>query len=102
MSMDMELCLACLSETHNKKVYDMKRFPSMFRRMKIKSQIHYSMLLITVLSSLILGVVAYQVSKFIIERNYKEAYTYNLEVASSIVDIQLEKIIDAAKGFSFR
>lgn len=76
----------------------MKKIRSILRRMKIKSQIHYSMLLITVLSSLILGIVAYQVSKFIIERNYNEAYTYNLEVASSIVDIQLEKIIDAVRN----
>lgn len=76
----------------------MEKFRQYLKKMKIKKQIHYSMLLITILSSILLSVVAYKVSKFMIERNYKEAYTYNLEVSSNIVDIQLNKIIDSMRN----
>ena len=68
------------------------------KKMKIRQQILYAMMIIAILSSFILGIVAFNISKYIIERNYKEAYTYNLEVSSNIVDIQLDNIIDSVRN----
>ncbi len=76
----------------------MVRLKMYFKKLKIRQQILYAMIVIAILSSFILGIVAFNISKYIIERNYKEAYTYNLEVSSNIVDIQLDNIIDAVRN----
>ncbi len=68
------------------------------KELKIRQQVLYAMITIAVLSSVLLGVVAFNISKYIIERNYKEAYTYNLDVSSNIVDIQLDNIIDSVRN----
>lgn len=68
------------------------------RTLKIRQQILCAMITIAVLSSVILGAVAFNISKYIIERNYKEAYTYHLEVSSNIIDFQLENIIDSVRN----
>ncbi len=66
--------------------------------MKIKDQILLAMIIGTLLSCTILGVTIYNFSKITIENNYKNSHTYNLQVSSNIIDIQLKNIIELGRS----
>lgn len=67
------------------------------KRLKIKDQIFLFMMLIVLCATIFLGTIVYNVSKYIIERNYREAYTHNLQVSSNITDLQLENLINLSR-----
>lgn len=50
------------------------------------------------LSCTILGAAIYNISKITIENNYKSSHTYNLQVSSNIIDIQLKSIIELGRS----
>lgn len=68
------------------------------KKMKIKDQILLAMIIGTLLSCTILGVTIYNFSKITIENNYKNSHTYNLQVSSNIIDIQLKNIIELGRS----
>ncbi|MDF2801927.1 MAG: integral rane sensor signal transduction histidine kinase [Anaerocolumna sp.] len=68
------------------------------RGLKIKDQILLAMIIGSIVSTSILGVIIYHISKHTIENNYKNAHTYNLQVSSNIIDIQLESIIEQGRS----
>ncbi|WFR56365.1 sensor histidine kinase [Anaerocolumna sp. AGMB13025] len=68
------------------------------KKMKIKDQILLAMIIGTLLSCSILGVTIYNFSKVTIENNYKNSHTYNLQVSSNIIDIQLKSIIELGRS----
>ena len=68
------------------------------KKMKIKDQILLAMITGTLLSCTILGVTIYNFSKITIENNYKNSHTYNLQVSSNIIDIQLKNIIELGRS----
>ncbi len=68
------------------------------KKMKIKDQILLAMITGTLLSCSILGVTIYNFSKVTIENNYKNSHTYNLQVSSNIIDIQLKNIIELGRS----
>lgn len=76
-------------------MYKLTRF---LKGLRIKEQITWSMIFISILSSMVISATVYLVSKYIIERNYILAHTYNLQVSSNITDIQLNTIIDMARN----
>ncbi|MGB8455664.1 MAG: sensor histidine kinase [Anaerocolumna sp.] len=68
------------------------------KKIKIKDQILLAMIIGTLLSSTILGVAIYNISKITIENNYKNSHTYNLQVSSNIIDIQLKIIVELGRS----
>lgn len=68
------------------------------KKRKIKDQILLAMIIGTLLSCTILGVTIYNISKVTIENNYKNSHTYNLQVSSNIIDIQLKNIIELGRS----
>ncbi len=68
------------------------------KQLKIKDQILLAMMVGSLLSSAILGTIIYNISKTTIENNYKSSHTYNLQVSSNIIDIQLKSIIELGRS----
>lgn len=61
---------------------------------KIKSQILFSMILLTIFITTALSVVIYSISKNRIEDNYKKTYENNLKAFSDVIDLKLYHTID--------
>ncbi len=70
----------------------------LLKKLKIKDQILLAMIIGTLLSSTLLGTIIYNISKTTIENNYKNSHTYNLQVSSNIIDIQLKSIIELGRS----
>lgn len=68
------------------------------KALKIKDQILIAMIIGSIVSTSILGMIIYHISKNTIENNYKNAHTYNLQVSSNIIDIQLGSIIEQGRS----
>ncbi|MBA4688217.1 MAG: sensor histidine kinase [Candidatus Galacturonibacter soehngenii] len=60
----------------------------------IREQILYSMVCVSILIMVILGISIFAFSKRTIENNYQESHYYNLQVSSSNIEIQLNTIVD--------
>lgn len=60
----------------------------------IREQILYSMVCVSILIMVILGISIFAISKRTIEKNYQESHYYNLQVSSSNIEIQLNTIVD--------
>lgn len=76
----------------------MKKIKQFLKQLKIKDQILLAMITVSLVSSIILGAVIYNISKTTIQNNYKNSHTYNLQVSSNIIDIQLRTIIELGRG----
>ena len=70
-----------------------------WKRKSIREQIFLSMLFIIVLSTGILGTVAYRTAKDTIEDNYKSAYESTLKNSSRVIDMNMDGIIEECRGF---
>ncbi|QHQ61009.1 histidine kinase [Anaerocolumna sedimenticola] len=70
----------------------------LLKKLKIKDQILLAMIIGSLLSSAVLGVAIFNISKITIENNYKNSHTYNLQVSSNIIDIQLKSIIELGRS----
>jgi two-component system sensor histidine kinase YesM len=75
-----------------------RRLMRFIKQLKIKDQILFAMLVGSMLSAAILGVTVYNVSRVTIQNNYRYAHTYNLQVSSNIIDIQLSSIIEQGRS----
>jgi len=76
----------------------MKKIKECLRQLKIKDQILLAMLIGTLVASIILGTTIYNISKTTIQNNYRSSHTYNLQVSSNIIDIQLKTIIELGRS----
>lgn len=76
----------------------MKKIAKWFGQCKIKDQIRTAIIALAVFSTVLLGVLSYFLSKHIIERNYQEDFSYNLEISDEITDIQLNNIIELTRN----
>lgn len=64
----------------------------------IRSQIFWSMAVVSILTTAVLGVVIFSLSKKTMETNYQNLHLNNLQVSSNIIDIQLKPIIEQARS----
>lgn len=69
----------------------------LFERGTIREQILFSMIAVSILIMLVLGVFIFGFSKKTIENNYQESHYYNLQVSSSTIEIQLSTIVDEVR-----
>lgn len=76
----------------------MGRLMRWYQRMAIKEQIRFALILLCVCSAVILGALSFGVSKYTIEKNYKEVFTYNLKISNQIADIQMENLIELSRN----
>lgn len=76
----------------------MKPIMKWFSNCKIKKQIRLAIIALAVFSTVLLGGLSYMLSKHIIERNYQEDFSYNLEISNEITDIQLNNIIELTRN----
>lgn len=74
-----------------------ERLKSFLRETRIKHQILMAMIVVSLVSTIIMGNIIYQISKQTIEKNYQETNIYNLQVSSNIIDIQLKSIVDLCR-----
>jgi len=63
----------------------------------IRKQIIYSMIIVSGLIMIVLGLFIFSFSKKTIENNYQESHYYNLQVSSSNIEIQLNTIVDSLR-----
>ncbi len=68
-----------------------------WKRRSIKEQILYSMLICSVIASALLGGMTFMFSKRTMEKNYQSSHRYNLEVSGSIIDIQLQNLVELSR-----
>lgn len=68
------------------------------KSLKIRDQILLAMIIGSIVSTSILGIIIYHISKHTIQNNYKNAHTYNLQVSNNIIDIQLNSIIEQGRS----
>ena len=76
----------------------MVRLMKWYRSLAIKGQIRCALILLSVCSAVILGALSFGISKYTIEKNYKEVFTYNLKISNQIADLQMDNIIELSRG----
>lgn len=76
----------------------MKKIIGWYRKCTINEQIRLALILLSVCSAVLLGVCSFSISKYTIEKNYKESFTYNLRVSNQIADIQIENIVELSRN----
>lgn len=79
----------------------MKKWKSWRNRthdVSIRSQIFWSMAVVSILTTAVLGVVIFSLSKKTMETNYQNLHLNNLQVSSNIIDIQLKPMIEQARS----
>lgn len=74
-----------------------KRLSKLFEQRKIREQILYSMVAVSIVIMFVLGIFIFGISKRNIENNYQETHYYNLQVSSSNIEIQLSAIVDKVR-----
>lgn len=76
----------------------MKKLFSYLKNTTIQKQIQFTVILVSVLSTLLLGCVSFLIFKQTIEKNYKEDFEYSLETSNRIIAIQLKEILSLSRG----
>lgn len=76
----------------------MQKLLPWIKRQSIQKQIQITIILISVISTLLLGVGSYLTYKSSFEKNYKENFRYNLEISDTIMNIHLENIVDLSRN----
>ena len=76
----------------------MKKIIRWYQNCTINEQIRLALILLSVCSAAILGISSFGISKYTIEKNYQESFTYNLKISNQIADIQLENIIELSRN----
>jgi len=72
-------------------------FEEMWKKRSIKNQILISMLICLILAVALVGCITFIFSKKTMERNYQNSHRHNLEVSGSIIDIQLQNLVDLSR-----
>lgn len=73
-------------------------FRNWWNHNSIRDQIFFSMILVTMFITFVLGNFAYNVSRSTIEKNYKKSHIYNVKNASTIIDLHLDTIIEVSRS----
>lgn len=73
------------------------RVENLWKKRSIKEQILISMLICSIMAAALLGGMTFIFSKRVMERNYQSSHRHNLEVSSSIIDIQLQTLVDISR-----
>lgn len=68
-----------------------------FGHLKIREQILLFMVILSLAGTLTIGLLAYGVSKRVLETNYQKTHEYNLQVSSNIIEIQLKAIMEQGR-----
>jgi hypothetical protein len=68
-----------------------------FKQWKIRNQIIFSMILMTVLLAVALSLTSYFLFKATIERNYLKTYENNLKVFRDVVDLKLKNAVNLVR-----
>lgn len=76
----------------------MKKWVKKMRGLSIRNQIFWSMAVVSILTTAVLGVVIFILSKKTMENNYQNLHLNNLQVSSNIIDIQLKPMIEQSRG----
>ncbi|HIT89937.1 MAG TPA: cache domain-containing protein, partial [Candidatus Merdenecus merdavium] len=71
----------------------MKIIKGFLKKCSIQKQIQFLVIMVSVISTLVLGIGSFLMFRYTIEKNYKEDFRYNLEISNNIMDIQLENIV---------
>ncbi|MEG1877411.1 MAG: histidine kinase [Lachnospiraceae bacterium] len=87
-----------ISKSKKDRRIEMHYFRTWFRSCKIKKQIQLAILTLAILSTVLLGILSYMFSKHIIEQNYKDDFSYNLEISNEVTNIQLHNIIESTRN----
>ena len=73
------------------------RLTRAWKRRSIKEQILSSMLICSIIAAALLGGMTFLFSKRTMERNYQNSHRHNLEVCGSIIDIQLQNLVELSR-----
>ena len=73
------------------------RLTRAWKRRSIKEQILSSMLICSIIAAALLGGMTFLFSKRTMERNYQNSHRHNLEVSGSIIDIQLQNLVELSR-----
>lgn len=76
----------------------MDKIKKNLKQQSIQKQIQFTVILISAVSTLVLGIGSFLIFRYTIEKNYKEDFRYNLEISNNIMDIQLDNIITLSRG----
>lgn len=76
----------------------MKKLVAWYRNCTINEQIRLALIILSVCTAVLLGACSFSISKYTIEKNYKESFAYNLRVSNQIADIQIENIIELSRN----
>lgn len=74
-----------------------KKMIAWYRSCTINEQIRLALIILSVCTAVLLGVCSFSISKYTIEKNYKESFAYNLRVSNQIADIQIENIVELSR-----
>ncbi|MFV0361652.1 MAG: sensor histidine kinase [Suipraeoptans sp.] len=68
-----------------------------FKEMSIKSQIRITIIAISVISTIILGMGSYFISKNTIEKNYRNDFKHSLNTSNEMINYQITEIVAGAR-----
>lgn len=66
-------------------------------KINLRKRIAFTMILLSILATVFLGMVIFEISKKTIERNYQSAHLHNLQVSSEMMDVYLQEIIEQGR-----
>ncbi len=72
-------------------------YSSILKKRTIKEQVFFSMTAVALLAIVTLGVTIFFLFKQTIEKNFQSAHTHNLGVSGSIIEIQLNTIVELSR-----
>lgn len=75
----------------------MKKIKEFMKRKSLQKQMQIAFLMMTVVIALLLGGGIYMVSRYTIQNNYQKNFQYSLETSDNIINIQMNRIVDAGR-----
>lgn len=75
----------------------MKKIKEFMKRKSLQKQMQITFLMMTVVIALLLGGGSYTVSRHTIQNNYQKNFQYSLETSDNIINIQMNRIVDAGR-----
>lgn len=74
------------------------RVRAYIRKLNIRSQIFYSMIIVSIVIILLLSVVIFGYARNVIETNYQSVHVNDLQIASNIIELQLNNEVEQARS----
>ena len=68
---------------------------------RIQQQIFFSMLLVSLLGTALLGSISYRISSRALEANYRLSHEYALKNSSKVLDMKLSPVIEMIRSFLY-